>query len=176
MIISHISMNNPNVKKYLTEAIALHARAEELERYMQFNKVFQKDLSASKLVEKLSQAENISKLYAKALRMFSVLRDNIDKGQDPNLNYLVHKAEVSVSRMKEVLRVLNKKAEKWGLAEDEQEESPDTERDPFADMNQANDDLLAETQQDLKTLSNLLNYMNPNTIRQVSKEIKKMLE
>lgn len=127
---------NGRWKKYLTEAIVMHARGKQLEKSLQFKKVFRDDLPPSILVEKMMLAESVKKLYSKAHRMCSILKTNLTPAEasENNLEYLYHTINNDLSRINEVIVVLNNKGKRWGLdnKDNKEEESPATHRDPFA--------------------------------------------
>lgn len=114
---------------YLSQVIAIHSRAKNMEEALQFTKLFNGTLAPSQVAEKLLLAEKIKKMYVQAKRMCLLLEETQDEDSAADLSKVQHMIDKSLRRIDDILKVLKSKAEKWNLNEDE-EVSPETVKMP----------------------------------------------
>jgi hypothetical protein len=181
-------------QKYLTNIIALHSRGKHIEKTLNFTRIFDKDMSAGRVVELIARAEEVKGLYTKAYRMCKLLLDSQSKDNTTDIRGIHNTIESSLRRVGDILKILNTKATKWGLGPNEEFlggnemdwYEPETLRTPL-DMASSNDMsyvfdevdedayLKEDIKKTLKSLSDIVDYMETPTLAKIKKDLDKLM-
>lgn len=179
-------------QKYVAEAISLNSRGKHLEQAINFTGIFHR-LSPTQILEKLELAQGANKLYQKASRICKLLISVGDPSLAADMNRIDIQLDSNLRRIGDIINILNKKAEKFGLEEKPKELSKD-DVEPLSDVAQANDNSFGKSpdydttfDQDpdmwrskikykLKEINDLMNYMEPKTLAKIYEDLKKIVD
>ena len=158
--------------KHLANVIALHARAKHLEQSLHVSRLIEEKLSFGELVRALGRVEEVLDLYKKAHRMASLLADQETEGnlfQESDLRGIRHAIESGISRLHDVVRILNAKMAKY-----------ENNRLDLASANDTNysmdaDSLKDEVRSMLEDMSDLVEYMEAPSLAKLKKELDKLM-
>lgn len=165
-------------RQHITQAIAIANRGANLEESLKLASLDQD--SPSQLARKLQTAIDARLLYAKALRMFTLLQDIQDDEPLFDVKRFRHTIEGSVSRLAGIIEMLHAKLEKWGFGKTDSNARLRQTVDKFEDTNTSDDyfdidALKSELKHSLKALSNIVDYMEKPTLLKIRKEINKLV-
>lgn len=168
-------------QKYLNQVISLHARAKNLESSLKLEKILSRDVLPSKLIEFQDIAEQSKKLYTKAYRMCQLLKDTQDEDSTADLDRVSKMILKDLNRMNEMIKIIDSRAAKFGIREDEEFESA-PQAIPYMessspDLNSADDAvdydighveiLRADVRNILKRLRETVSYMDVPELRKI---------
>lgn len=165
-------------QKYLTEVIALQNRAHNVEKELRFSRMI-KELSPSQLAQKMEIAKSAKSLYTKAHRICSLLLTL--EGVPVDASRICHRIAGGIRRMDDAIKILDLKAQKYGLKteEDLEEDAPTLRSPELGDINTADvgseDRLRDEVRGSLKALLDIVEYMERPTLLKIRKELDKLV-
>jgi hypothetical protein len=162
-------------KKHLANVIALHARAKHLEQALHISRLIEEKLSFGELVRSLGRVEEVLDLYKKAHRMISMLADQEeDQGslfKESDLSHIKHAIESGISRLHDVVRILNAKMVKYENNKFDLASANDTNYAASMDA----DALKDEIRSTLEDMSELVEYMEAPSLAKLKKELDKLM-
>lgn len=162
-------------KKHLTQVLAFQSRAKQLEEAVKFKQAFNSDILPSQLIHKLSVAKHARDLYTKAHRMSALLEETQTEPPPIDIAYLTHSLENSIVRLTDMIRILDQKASKFGVGDENPPMYSGNDLNASED-NTTNADLLKEEiRHSLKALANILDYMEKPTLLKIRKEIDRLV-
>jgi hypothetical protein len=161
-------------KKHLANVIALHARAKHLEQSLNVSRLIEEKLSFGELVRALGRVEEVLDLYKQAHRMVSLLADQEADGglfQESNLSGVKHAVESGVSRLHDLVRILNAKMVKYENNRLDLASANDTNYATSMDA----DALKDEIRSTLEDMSDLVEYMEAPSLAKLKKQLDKLM-
>jgi hypothetical protein len=160
--------------KHLANIIALHARAKHLEQSLHISRLIEEKLSFGELVRALGRVEEVLDLYKKAHRMASLLADQETEGnffKESDLSGVRHTIESGISRLHDVVRILNAKMAKYENNRLDLASANDTNYATSIDA----DTLKDEIRGTLEDMSELVEYMEAPSLAKLKKELDKLM-
>lgn len=162
--------------KHLANIIALHARAKNLEQSLHISRLIEEKLSFGELVRALARVDEVLGLYKKAHRMVSLLTDQQSEDtpfKESNLSGVKHAIESGISRLHDVVRILNAKMSKYETNRLDLASANDTNYASSMDMDP---DLLKDAvRASLQDISDLAEYMEAPSLVKLKKELDKLM-
>jgi hypothetical protein len=186
-------------QKTLTRVLALQNRAKHMESSLHFTEMFGKTLLPSHLLNKLNTAKEAKALYIKAQRLCILFATSVPSEDNVDAKQLAHDLNKSIHRISEIIKVIDFKASQFGIGDkpsmtqapdDElnyrsvnkpkRVSNPDDEIHFRVDTGAAEDgisldNLKHEVKHSLKSLADIIEYMERPTLLKIRKEIDKLV-
>lgn len=163
-------------QKHLANVVALHARAKHLESSLRFSRIMDQELSIADLIKMLARAEEVMDMYKKVYRMAMLLNDQEDEMGNflkrVDLSAITHAAEAGMSRVNDVIKILNAKIAKYESRRLDVASANDMNYD---DSGIATDRLKGAVRETLKDISDLVEYMEQPSLEKLYKQLGKLV-
>lgn len=165
-----------SLKKHLGNIIGLHARAKNLESSLRFSRIMDEPLSISELIRLLGRAEEVLDMYKQAHRMAVLVNEQESEmggwlGKT-DLKPILHATSSGAARVSDIVRILNSKISKYESKKFDMASADDMH---FNDSGLQTDLIKDDIKDTLKSIADLVEYMEAPSLMKLQKQLDKLL-